>query len=102
MPHYILELLIALAQMPDDQAFVSIYESGSTDSTGEARYPPPASKNEDVRPWRAVNLLQSCTLQCEIEQSAKVDGLLSAVQWLKVLSDILDSINIKHRITTGN
>ena len=36
MPHYILELLTALAQMPMGHSFVSIYESGSDDSTGRA------------------------------------------------------------------
>ena len=36
MPHYILELLTALAQMPMEHSFVSIYESGSNDSTGRA------------------------------------------------------------------
>ena len=34
MPHYLLQLLIAVSLLPKDQAYVSIYESGSHDNTG--------------------------------------------------------------------
>ena len=34
MPHYVLQLLIAVSLLPKDQAYVSIYESGSHDNTG--------------------------------------------------------------------
>ena len=34
MPHYVLQLLIAVSLLPKGQAYVSIYESGSHDSTG--------------------------------------------------------------------
>lgn len=36
MPHFIQQLLLAIVAMPSDNAFVSIYESGSTDLTGTA------------------------------------------------------------------
>ena len=34
MPHYVLQLLIAVSLMPEGKAYVSIHESGSHDSTG--------------------------------------------------------------------
>ena len=34
MPHYVLQLLIAVSLLPKGQAYVSIYESGSHDNTG--------------------------------------------------------------------
>ncbi|CAK0732610.1 hypothetical protein CVIRNUC_000155 [Coccomyxa viridis] len=34
MPHYVLQLLIAVSLLPKNQAYVSIYESGSHDNTG--------------------------------------------------------------------
>ena len=34
LPHFTLQLLDLLSSVPDNSAFVSIYESGSTDSTG--------------------------------------------------------------------
>ncbi len=34
MPHYTLQLLALLAALPRGAAFLSVYESGSTDDTG--------------------------------------------------------------------
>ena len=36
LPHFILQLIHLFAVLPPETAFLSIYESGSTDSTGEA------------------------------------------------------------------
>ena len=36
LPHYILQLLGLLVQLPEGTAYVSIYESGSTDKSGGA------------------------------------------------------------------
>lgn len=35
LPHYILQLLHVLVQLPEGSAYVSIYESGSTDRSGK-------------------------------------------------------------------
>ena len=35
LPHFILQLIHLFAVLPPETAFLSIYESGSTDSTGE-------------------------------------------------------------------
>ncbi len=37
LPHFILQLLQLLAVLPRDAAFLSIYESGSSDATGASR-----------------------------------------------------------------
>ena len=35
LPHFILQLIHLFAVLPPETAFLSIYESGSTDNTGE-------------------------------------------------------------------
>ncbi len=49
LPHYILQLLQLIVSLPVGSSYVSIYESGSTDQTGQnlqkslpLRYMPPA------------------------------------------------------------
>lgn len=38
LPHFILQLIHLFAVLPPETAFLSVYESGSTDSTGEVSH----------------------------------------------------------------
>jgi alpha-1,3-mannosyltransferase len=40
LPHFIIQLVHLFAVLPQDSAFLSIYESGSTDSTGACLFLP--------------------------------------------------------------
>jgi len=58
MPHYTLQLLALLAALPRGSAFLSVYESGSTDDTGT---PFPAPSHSFAIWFRAG--------QCEVPQT---------------------------------
>ena len=86
LPHFTLQMLHLLASLPLGSAFLSVYESGSTDSTG----------TDDHACW------QSClTLLCRIVRLRKDICLLLTGAWLEVLRDLMACIGTPHRIVIG-
>jgi len=86
LPHFTLQMLHLLASLPLGSAFLSVYESGSTDSTGTDQY----------ACWH------SCmTLLCLVVRLKKDTCLLLTGAWLEVLRDLMACIGTPHRIVIG-
>jgi len=86
LPHFTLQMLHLLASLPLGSAFLSVYESGSSDSTGTDEY----------------TCWQSClTLLCHFVRLRKDICLLLTGAWLEVLRDLMACIGTPHRIVIG-
>ena len=92
MPHYVLQLLKFSVSLPSGSIFVSMYESGSTDSTGD----------------------RSCYAQClsckaldgvMIDHCCQLIALCACVcaigPWLRLLAKLLRLLEVPHHIETG-
>ena len=84
LPHYTLQLLQLLVGLSQGSAYVSIYESGSTDRTGGAMPPPPCSQVTHA----PMALTRSSRASC-------------AAEWLRLLEQLLALLQIPHTIVTG-
>lgn len=88
LPHVIVQLWHLLAILPQGSVFVSVYESGSEDSTGNHSVLPFPSRSE-YHPVPAGKCLRPSLSAC------------SAGAWLEVLRQLVAAMQVPHRIVVG-
>lgn len=110
LPHYILQLLQLIVNLPAGSSYVSIYESGSTDQTGVRTG---ASAVHDIEVLACGLCLCSlsspvcfyipvCTSVDKIWVSKLTVFSFCAAQWLDVLQQLLQILEVPSTIVTGD
>ena len=95
--HAIQQLLMTVVQIPKDKVFVSIYESGSGDTTGAP------VKHVTLCPTTPADLKSLTVTQlsnCILRQTLNFPHCRAA-EWLLLLDHLLDRMEVPHKIITG-
>ena len=98
LPHFTLQMLSLLSSLPVGSAFLSIYESGSTDSTGQAVI----FCTQCLGPHLHVLKIHRCCRQMSQFCFSCSHVVCYAGAWLEVLQDLMVCLGVPHRIIIGD
>lgn len=98
LPHFTLQMLDLLSKLPLGSAFLSIYESGSTDSTGVRSRLPAVALRQGLHLYTLYFRQASGCLRLLQTNPVKLCPLGA---WLEVLQDLMVCLGVPHRIIIG-